>query len=265
MATLVTMQICKRTMISTVFGSLPFPNQGGDRVVSKVVTAAISALFKKSEQLAVNVRAEPVAKLLQGSVDGFDFLGKGLLMHSGLRVESMELYVQAVAIDFGAIFSGQVKLKQPIQASMRVALSETDLTDSFNTPFLTEKLKTIRHEGQPLTFRDTVFKINPDRSIQLVSQIHVGDRPHPTPVDITAQMEVENRKRIRFTEVTCAGDAASVELGTALVDYLNNLLDLDQFALDGMQIRVDQLRLRNQQMMLYGVAHIEHFPNRKGQ
>ncbi|KKJ00432.1 LmeA family phospholipid-binding protein [Prochlorothrix hollandica] len=251
-------------MISTVFGSLPFPNQGGDRVVSKVVTAAISALFKRSEQLEVNVRAEPVAKLLQGSVDGFDFIGKGLLMHSGLRVDAMELYVQAVAIDFGAIFTGKVKLKQPIQASMRVALSETDLTDSFNTPFLKEKLQKIRHQGQPLHFDATVFKINPDRSIRLTSNVRVGDSTAAIAVDITAQMEVENRKRINFVDVTCAGDPAGVELGEAVVQHLNGLLDLDQFALEGMQIRVDQLRLRHQQMMLYGVAHIDRFPDRKG-
>lgn len=257
------MQICKRTMISTVFGSLPFPNQGGDRVVSKVVTAAISALFKRSEKLEVNVRAEPVAKLLQGSVDGFDFIGKGLLMHSGLRVDAMELYVQAVAIDFGAIFSGKVKLKQAIQASLRVVLSETDLTDSFNTPFLTEKLKQIRHEGQPLQFSETVFKINPDRSIRLGSNIQIGNQATAIPIDVTAQMEVQDRKRIFFTEVTCEGDGASVALGEAVIGHINGLLDLDQFALDGMQIRVDQLRLRNQTMMLYGVAHIERFPDRK--
>jgi len=250
-------------MISTVFGSLPFPNQGGDRVVSKVVTAAISALFKRSEKLEVSVRAEPVAKLLQGSVDGFDFIGKGLLMHSGLRVESMELYVQAVAIDFGAIFSGQVKLKQAIQASMRVALSETDLTDSFNTPFLREKLQQIRHEGHPLYFQATQFQIQADRSIRLTSEIRIGDQPTGIPVDITAQMVVENRQSIRFVEVVCQGDEASIALGEAVVQYINNLLDLDQFALDGMQIRVDQLRLRPHQMMLYGVAHIDRFPDRK--
>ena len=98
-------------MTSIVFGNLPVPGQSGDRVVSKAVTAAISALFKQTEKLEAIVRAEPVAKLFQGSVDGFDFIGQGLLMYSGLRVESMEFYVQSVSIDFGAIFKGQVKLK----------------------------------------------------------------------------------------------------------------------------------------------------------
>ena len=63
---------CAKEMTSIVFGSLPFPDQGGDRLISKVVSAAIAALFKQTGQLDATVRAEPVAKLLQGSVDGFD-------------------------------------------------------------------------------------------------------------------------------------------------------------------------------------------------
>ena len=68
-------------MTSIVFGSLPFPGQSGDQLVSKVITTAIAALFKKTGSIKVNVRAEPVAKLLQGSVDGLDFVGNGLLMY----------------------------------------------------------------------------------------------------------------------------------------------------------------------------------------
>ena len=62
-------------MVSALFTSTPFSNQSGDRLVSKVAGTAIGALFKRSEKVEANVRAEPVAKLLQGSLDGFDFIG----------------------------------------------------------------------------------------------------------------------------------------------------------------------------------------------
>jgi hypothetical protein len=251
-------------MISTVLGSSSFPNQSGDRMVSKAVTAAISALFKRTEQLEAIVRAEPVAKLLQGSVDGFDFIGKGMLMHSGLRVESMELYVQAVSIDFGAIFRGQVKLRQPTQASMRIALSEEDLTASFNTPFLTEKLQQIRYQGKPLYFQNTQITLNDDSSLRLQTQISTEKTGTPALVDVTARLQVEERRKIQFVDVTYGESTQGTEMAQAIIDHLNNLLDLDQFALDGMQLRVDQLRLRNKKLTFYGVAHINHFPQRNG-
>ncbi|PZD73271.1 hypothetical protein C1752_02313 [Acaryochloris thomasi RCC1774] len=249
-----------------MLGNLPFPRasagQGGDQLVSKAVTAAISALLKQTEELDVKVKAEPVAKLFQGSVDGFDFVGRGMLMHSGLRVEVMELYVQAVSIDFGAIFRGKVKLRQPTQASMRVVLTEDDLTASFNTPFLIEKLQQLSHEGQPLTFERTQITINDDRSLRMQSSVRQGRADQVIEVDITAHLDVEDRRKLQFVDVVYGGDAQAVELGQVLTAHVNNLLDLDQFSLDGMQLRVDQLRLRNKQLTLYGIAHIEKFPQR---
>ncbi|MDB9527346.1 DUF2993 domain-containing protein [Oscillatoria sp. CS-180] len=249
-------------MTSIVFGNLPVPGQSGDRVVSRAVTAAISALFKQTEKLEAVVRAEPVAKLFQGSVDGFDFLGQGLLMYSGLRVQSMEFYVQAVSIDFGAIFKGQVKLKQATQANMRIVLSEEDLNASFNTPFLIEKMQQFQFKGEPLHFEKTHLEIVGDRTLRLCSDVRVGQAAEPTTIDFTAKVEVKERRKIQFVQVTYGEESDNKELSEALVDHLNALLDLDKFALDGMQLRVDQLRLRNHQMTMYGVAKITDFPKR---
>jgi len=249
-------------MTSIVFGNLPVPGQSGDRVVSKAVTAAISALFKQTEKLEAIVRAEPVAKLFQGSVDGFDFIGKGLLMHSGLRVESMEFYVQSVAIDFGAIFKGQVKLKQATQANMRIVLTEDDLNESFNTPFLIEKMQQLTFKGEALNFETVQLKVEDDGSLKLDSRIRVGYAAERQHISLKTRLEVENRRRIQFSDVSYGSESTDLELAQALVEHLNNMLDLDKFALDGMQLRVDQLRLRNQQLTLYGMANITNFPRR---
>lgn len=250
-------------MASLVFGSLPFPNQGGDQVISKVVTTAIAALFKRTDKIEATVRAEPVAKLLQGSIDGFDLIGNGMLMYNGLRIEAMELYLQAISIDFGAIFKGQVQLRQPTQASMRVVLTEEDLTNSFNTPFVVEKLQKLQYEGESLHFRETQMIVHDDQSLQIKTQIQVGESGEPTNVDITAQLEVEERRKLQFVDVVYEGNEAEKALGKALIDHVNNLLDLDKFALEGTQLRVDRVRVRKKQLIFYGMAKINRFPQRK--
>jgi len=230
--------------------------------VSKAVTVAIAALFKKAKNLNVNLRVEPVARLMQGSVDGFDFIGQELLMHSGLKVDTMELYLQALTIDFGALFRGRVQLQQPTQASMRIVLTEDDLTTSFNTSFLKRKLQQLSWNGQPVMFEKTRISINDDQSLRLQSWVRQGQAEQIIELDITAQVVVEDRKRLQFVDVSLGGDPQAVELGRMMVDHVNGLLDLDQFSLDGMQLRVDKLRLRNKQLTMYGVAHIEQFPQR---
>jgi hypothetical protein len=237
-------------MTALVFGTSPFPNQSGDKIVSKAVSAAISALFKRTGKIEANVRAEPVAKLLQGSVDGFDFIGNGMLMYNGLRIEDMELYVE-------------VKLRQPTQATMRVMLTEEDLTNSFNTPFVVEKLQKLEYEGQSLNFQNTKMKVNDDKSLGIQCQISLGKQSEIIEVDITAQLQVEERRKLQFVDVVYQGNEQAIALGKALIDHVNALLDLDKFALDGTQLRVDRIRVRNQQIIFYGMAKIDQFPQRK--
>ncbi|ESA38215.1 hypothetical protein N836_32830 [Leptolyngbya sp. Heron Island J] len=251
-------------MTSFVLGNLPFPGQGGDQVVSKAVSTAIAALFKRTGKLEATVRAEPVAKLLQGSVDGFDFVGHSMLMYNGLRIKAMELFVQAVSLDFGAIFKGQIRLKQPTQASMRVVLTEDDLTTSFNTPFVVEKLQRMEFEGQALHFSNTEMNLNDDRTVSLTSQVRIGSSSAaPQFVSLTARVEVYDRTKLAFVDVSCGGTDTDVALGEAIVAHVNALLDLDSFALDGTQLRIDKIRMRNKEMIFYGVAHINQFPKKK--
>ncbi len=252
-----------RLMTAIVFGSLPFPGQSGDKFVSKAITTAIAALFKKTGKLEANVRAEPIAKLLQGSVDGFDFVGNGMLMYNGLRLEAMELYLQAVSLDFSAIFSGKVKLRQPTQATMRIVLTEEDLTASFNTPFIIDKLQKLQYQNQPLHFQNTQMTVNEDKSLSIKSKIKVGNDSNVTEIDIKAQLEVEGRTKIQFTKPEYGGDESAQALGKAIIDHVNNLLDLDKFSLDGTKLRVDRARVRDKEFVFYGTAEISRFPEGK--
>lgn len=250
-------------MSAIVFGSLPFPGQSGDQIVSKVVTTAIAALFKKTGKLEANVRAEPIAKILQGSIDGFDFVGKGMVMYNGLRLEAMELYLQAISIDFSAIFSGKVKLRQPTQATMRIVLTEEDLTRSFNTPFIIEKLQRLQYQGQSFHFQNTQITINPDKSINIQSEIKVGDNTNYIPINMQTELHTEGRTKIQFINPKFEGEENSIQLSQAILDHVNNLLDLDKFKLDGSRLRVDRARVKDKEFVFYGTVEIDRFPEGK--
>lgn len=247
-------------MSAIVFGSLPFPGQSGDQIVSKVVTTAIAALFKKTGKLEANVRAEPVAKLLQGSIDGFDFIGRGMLMYNGLRLEAMELYLQAISIDFSAIFSGKIKLRQPTQATMRIVLTEEDLTRSFNTPFIIDKLQKLQYQGQSLHFQNTQIIVNEDKSIKIKSEIKVGNNSDYIPINIQTELQTEARTKIQFINPKFEGDEEAIKLSKAILDHVNNLLDLEKFKLDGSRLRVDRARIKDKEFVFYGTVEIDRFP-----
>ncbi|MFN9317045.1 MAG: DUF2993 domain-containing protein, partial [Microcystis sp.] len=155
-----------------------------------------------------------------------------------------------------------VKLRQPTRATLRVVLTEEDLTTSFNTPFIVEKLQRLEYEGKSIHCQNTELILNDDKTLTLKSLIKLGEE-EPILLEMTTAVVVEERRKIQFVDVVYQGDERSKALGEALISHVNNLMDLDKFALDGTQLRVDRLRLKDKQIIFYGIADIERFPQRK--
>jgi hypothetical protein len=78
-----------------------------------------------------------------------------------------------------------------------------------------------------------------------------------------AEVEVIDRRKIQFINVQHEGSGDAVELGSSLMDHVNSLLDLERFALDGMQLWIDRLRVQPEQIVFYGTAQINQFPKRR--
>ncbi|MEN9238602.1 MAG: DUF2993 domain-containing protein [Thermostichus sp. DG_1_6_bins_120] len=251
-------------MTTGLLPELSLPNQTAVDWVSRGVGAAIRALFKHSEKLEARVRVEPVTKLLQGRIDSFELLGQHLQMYNGLRLTTLELFSNSVAIDFSQIWQGRVRLQQPVEATMRVVLTEADLAASFNTPFVLGKLAQVQAEGQPLSFQNVQVHITPEQRLQLQAEVQQGAK-NTLAVGFSSRIEVLERRRIRFEEPVFEGDTNGLPLSRALVDHLNGLLDLDRLALQGTQLRVDRVRLQQQRMIFYGSATIQRFPTRQPQ
>jgi hypothetical protein len=74
---------------------------------------------------------------------------------------------------------------------------------------------------------------------------------------------VEDRRKIQFIDVQYSGNQEEINLSQALVNHVNDLLDLDKFALDGTQLKVDRLRIQNNSLIFYGSAQINQFPKGK--
>ena len=146
---------------------------------------------------------------------------------------------------------------------MRIVLTEEDLTTSFNTSFIVEKLQKLEYQGKSLNFQNTQISLNPDKTLRLQTQVRLGNASDCLNIDLTASLEAEERRKLQFVNVNYNGDEASVSLAKVLLTHVNNLLDLDNFALDGMQLRVDRIRLRDNQIVFYGTAQIDRFPQRR--
>jgi hypothetical protein len=245
----------------------------GERLLNTAASQSIRHLFSQSDLVEVQIRCYPSSKLLQGSIDSFKMNGRGLVIRREFQVEEMSFETDAVALDFGSVLRGQIRLKQPTQAIAQVVLSEAGINQAFEAELVRKRLQNISTPelnaisgDEPVTFTDVNVKLLPQNQVQIRAQ---ADLPlHGTvPVSVCCTLVVERRRRLLFQnpQFQPEGIPESVQpvarrLTDAFVQILDNMVDLDRFDLDGAQLRINRLETQGQQLIFSGYAQIERFP-----
>lgn len=245
----------------------------GERMLNKVASESIRHLFSKSELVEISIRCSPSSKLLQGSLDSFKMGGRGLLIRKDFWVEEMRFETDAVAIDFGSVLSGKIRLKQPTQAIAQVTLTEAGINEAFKSELVVKRLENVTEPalmnlsgGEPVSFSDIALKLMPNNRIQIFAEALLPN--NTIPVSMTATLEIERRRRVAFQNPQFEPDAVPEELRgisevltMAFAEILDNMVDLDRFNLDGVLLRINRLETQGEQLIFSGYAQIDRFPD----
>jgi hypothetical protein len=185
----------------------------------------------------------------------------------------MSFETDAVAIDFGSVMGGKLSLKQPTQAIAQVVLSETGINNSFQAELVKKRLinltvpsLTTLSDGKPVSFTEIKVQLLPENRLQILAQADLGSA-ELVPLNMTVNVSIEKRRRVSFQnpvinldEIPAAQKEISQTLSTALVEILDNMVDLDRFDLDGVKMRLNRLETQGKQLIFSGYAEIERIP-----
>ena len=246
----------------------------GERMLNAVATQSIRHLFTQSEAVDVAIRCQPSSKLMQGSIDSFKMTGQKLVIRRQFEVVEMAFETDAVAIDFGSLLGGKLRLKQPTQAVAQITLGEAGINRAFNADLVQKRLQNLELEpltnlsgGEPVSFRDVQVKLLPENRVQIFAKTDLPNQAD-VPIQLTATLAIEKRRRIMFqnSQFDATGlpdfiSGLSETLTNAFVEILNEMVDLDRFDLDGVVLRLNRLETQDQQLLFSGYAQIEHFPS----
>ncbi|MFW6357679.1 MAG: DUF2993 domain-containing protein [Chroococcales cyanobacterium] len=244
----------------------------GENLLNTVASNTIRHLFTRSESVEVAVRCHPSSKLLQGSIDSFKMNGRGLVIRRQFRTEEMSFETDAVSIDFGSVLQGKLALKQQTQAIAQVKLSQGDLNDAFSADLVRKRLENLTQPelteisgGQPVSFTDVNLELLPNNFIKLFAKAHLPQGV--IPVSLSCCLDIEKRRRILFQDAQFLSEGipeelreTSEKLTMALVEILNNMVDLDRFNLDGVMLRLNRLETEGKFLIFSGYAQIERIP-----
>ena len=175
--------------------------------------------------------------------------------------------VNNVSINPLSVAFGKVELTEPTQGTARVVLTESDINSAFNSEFIREKL-----QDQKVEIDGESVSIVPDKV-----DFHLPGESQIT-IDATVRLKESNEiHRISFAAVPHVSsdgkkiDLENVEYGeseeisptltNALVDASSEILNLNNFDLQGMSLKIKNLKVEIGKLILTTEAYVEQIPS----
>ena len=237
----------------------------GEQAISKVAEVGLASQLDEVENLDVNVQTDPL-KVVSGAVDSVKVEGEGLVMKKDLRVEEMTLETGSIAVNPLSMAFGKIELQHPTDAETHVVLTEADINRAFNSEFIRDKMQNldVHVDGQLVTVdtQKVEFGLPANNQVSLATDVKLPSGETKR-VSFTAVPRVSaNGQSISLEDVTYAdGKELSPELTEALLKQASALLDLNNFELQGMTLRLKKLDVQAGKLILQAQAHIEQFPS----
>lgn len=239
----------------------------GEQALNKLAEVALSTQLDEAERLNVQVKTDP-GKLAQGELESLVIDGEGLVMQQGLRMQEMEIKMNGIAVSPLKALMGNIELTKPSQGTARLVLSEADINCAFNSKTLGDQMcnLSIQVDGKPVTIdtQQVACHLLANGKVAIDAEILVRQTGEKTRVSFTTTPRVSPDGRgvlledVQYTQ----GKELSPELTAALVEKAREILNLRNFEMEGISLRIHQLAVEAGKITLQAAAEITQFPSR---
>ena len=238
----------------------------GEQAVSKAAEVGLETQLDEAEDLDVDVRSNPL-DIVQGKVDSVSVKGEGLVMQKELRAEKLRIETDSIDINPMKAALGDIELNQPTDARMLVVLKEEDVQRAFNSDYVKNKLQGLKISYGDATATAQIEQVNfslPESGkVKLEADINLVEKEQNEKISFTAVPEVNstgnniNLKSIEYDEEA----EYNQNVAKAIIDSAEEILDLRNFELDEMSLKVRKLDVQAGKLTIEADATIEDFPD----
>lgn len=233
--------------------------------LGKIAEVAIRSQMDEVEELNVDLQAHPL-QLVQGEVESVAIAGEGIVVQNDLRASKLDLQTNKVAIDpLKAVF-GEIVITQPTQATAEIVLTDSDINRAFSSEYVLNKLQglTVSLEGKPvaLDVKKANLTLPGGGKIVLDSEIFFPETGELRSIAFSAIPTVAcDGRKVELKEI-CIDESigTSQDLILPLIQEMQDLLNFQNFDLQGMTLQLDSIRADLGKFIMKGHALIEEFP-----
>ncbi len=236
----------------------------GDIALNKVVELGINSQLDNVEDLHVDLHSNPL-DLIQGKVESIEVSGSGLVTQQDIRMETLLITTERVSIDpLRAVF-GNIELTQPTAAEAQIVLTEADINRAFGSDYLRSKLQglTIDMDGQAVTIdvRQATLNLPGEGKFVLAATFLLREQGEVKSFSATAIPQIdEDGNRIALEILAAEGQGLTFKLVMAIFDQLSVLLDLRNFELPGVALKLHKLEAQLGKLVINATTQISQIP-----
>jgi hypothetical protein len=233
----------------------------GEQALDKVAEMAISSQLDQVERIDVDIQTDPM-KLVQGKLDSVAISGEGMTMKQDLRVEAIGVSTGSVAVNPLKAVMGEIELTEPTDAQVQVLLTEADLNRALSSDYLRQKMDSLEVDVQGETLaidiQDAKLQLPGDGQMAIDARLTSPSFEQVKQFSaVTKPSLKDNGQRIELEIVSAEAPGLSLEVVTALLAKIVELLDLRNFDLNGSSLQLKDFDVQPGKLLLRGSATVD--------
>jgi hypothetical protein len=236
-----------------------------EQAVSKVAEMQLSSQLDQAEKINVDVQTD-LWKIIQGQADGVSFSGKGLVVQKDVRLEELVLQTDKIDINlFSAIF-GEIELNKPVKSIARAVLKEADINRALTSNYIRSQMPTfdLNVDGEIITLKPLEIQMFlPDEGkIKFNGTVSIHQKANTNELSFTALIRPRTLTQpIMLESFTCTeGNGISLEIVTALIQKIKEVVNLPYIKLDGMALQIKKMEVQKETIKTWVEAYIKQIP-----
>ncbi len=237
----------------------------GEQAIDKVVEIAIASQLDESKSLSVTVQTEPL-QLAKGEVDSVTIEAEGLVMKQDLRMEELQVSVKDISVNPLSAMFGKIELNGPALGTARAVLKESDINRAFNSEYISGKLRELKVDRDEkivtVDVKSVECQLLSSGKIALDAEVSVRETGLTEKIYFTAKPQIDagggavSLQEVKYPE----NKEFSPELTAALAAKAGEVLNLRNFELQGMSLRIQQLNVEAGLLTVHAEAKVAQFP-----
>ncbi len=245
-------------LLSSLIAIISPANFGGEAIVAQ----QLKRQFVAVEDLAVRIDNTPSYQIIQGKIDQIRIVGKGLFPLADLRIDTLEIETDPITLE-----GLQAKLAQPLQAGVKLVMTEQDINRALQSPAVVDRLKQLSGDLLGAQATDQIARytlVNPQLTLlgrqRMRIEVELQEQGYPDTLKLTIETDITlaSERSIQLTNTSITTDDQPVypPLTRRLVAGLNQQLNLDKLEQFGITAYLLKLDFSQQQAQIAAFVQV---------